>query len=160
LTIIPSSGASAGKKWNLTTVDKTGPTGWFTSLAIDKKGTPIIAYWSQLEKNPKFAVATDTGWRISSVDHSRVLGRSASLAISKSGQVAIASSDDTDLGSPMLKYSIQDGELWKTSLVDLNVGGGYQISLAFTTEGMPAISYYDLSKRRLKFAELVQLKRP
>ena len=141
-------------------MDKAGPTGWHTSLAFDKHGSPMIAYWSQLEKNPKFAVTNGTEWKTSTIDKTGVLGRSASLAISKEGRAAIAFADDTDLLSPNLKYAIQDGANWQISLVDQEIGGGYQISLAFNPRGMPAISYYDVGKRRLKFAELVPLASP
>jgi hypothetical protein len=149
-----------GNRWNLATVDNAWPTGYFTSLAFDKRGAPMIAYWSQLERNPKFAVDDGSGWKVSNIDNSGVSGRSTSLAIGNDGRAAVAFSDDTDLGAPKLKYAIQNGSKWEMSLVDKDIGGGYRISLAFNARGMPSISYYDVDRRRLKFAKLVPLESP
>jgi len=145
-----------GEKWTLSTVDKNH-TGWYSSLAFDPKGAARIAYWDQQNKNPKVAVSDGSQWRITPVDSSGVSGRSTSLAITRDGRSALAFSDDTDLLAPKLRYAFQNGSTWTHSLVDENIGGGYQISLVFNASGLPSISYYDLSERRLKFAELIPI---
>jgi hypothetical protein len=139
-----------GIGWVTATVDSTGNTGRYPSLAIDPDtGFPAIAYYSTTEL--RYAEWDGDSWNSISLDTTgNVTGpppfqSSLSLAFDPAdGNPAIAYWNRT--GGEDLKLAWHDGSIWQTQTVDAVGDVGHNPSLAFNDfgNGFPSITYLDL----------------
>jgi hypothetical protein len=167
--------------WVIEKIDgvKTGSNygedvGLYTAIAYDALGTPYISYYDKTNGDLKLAeykpgsgsnCVGSANWTCITIDGKALaddVGQYSSLKIDGSGYRHISYYDFTN-GD--LKYAVSKGVGgncgpamdWDCSAVDTNGNVGLFTSLALTQAGLPAISYYDLTKGDLKYASLAVL---
>jgi len=121
--IMLAVGPARGVVWNGETVDTLGSNA--TSLAVDRNGTPHIAYHysiSQYNTGVRYAKRGPAGgWTVTRVDSSAVLGNavggSVAIGLDSSGNPWIAYRFET-LASDTLKVAHWNGSGWDISRVD------------------------------------------
>ena len=81
-----------GIGWVTTTVDSTGSTGWYPSIAIDPDtGFPAIAYYDSTNTDLRYAAWDGDAWNPTTVDATGIVGAYPSLAFDPAdGNPAIA----------------------------------------------------------------------
>jgi len=164
--------------WSTVTVDAPGDVGWWTSLAVDANGDPMISYCHNGNGDLKFAIcdvsASANGkcdqpseWSRVPVDTVGYVGLHTSLAVDANGDPMISYKDASE-NKGDLKFAICDlsasvngncnetGD-WSTVRVDEEGLVGKHTSLAVDANGDPMISYYrhnnlPVEIKTLKFA--------
>jgi hypothetical protein len=148
-------------QWNIQTVDNSGETGLYSSIATDSHGYPHIAYYDSTRTALMYAYWTGSGWHIETVDNSDWGGTS------KSGEycsLALDSQDQPHIsyyvwsvydGYPShhwgrLRYATKGESGWE--MVDVDDGGNWQYVGLYTSIALwedqgtgavvPHISYY------------------
>jgi hypothetical protein len=169
-TIGPADGIKYGEfngtAWSLTDVyigqpfeDTDAP-----SLAFSATGQPHVAY-EVYEAPARIYLAKRTSGLGSSWSRTMIpsavisasdWGFHPSLAFTSDGQPAMSVTLDPNIQGvpnlPILLYLYFDGTDWKSVTVDASPKVGYSSSLAFTPGGQPAISYYDKTNGKIKYA--------
>jgi hypothetical protein len=139
-----------GIGWVTTTLDSSGNTGRYPSLAIDPdNGFPAIAYYSVTAGELRYTAWDGDSWNQTTLDTTGSvtggLARSSlSLAFDPAdGNPAIAYWNNT--GGQDLKLAWHDGNAWLTQTVDAVGDVGHNPSLAFNDfgNGFPSIAYFD-----------------
>jgi len=138
-----------GTDWSLETVDSTGDTGWYTSLALDTSGNPHIGYLDWTNRHLKYAVKADGTWTTETVDSTNTAGEFASLSLDSASQ-PILTYYDSNRGN--LTCAMKNGSVWRRSVIDSG-GVGRYTSLALDHADNPQVSYQDLFSMTLKYAE-------
>jgi hypothetical protein len=142
-----------GLNWAIETVDSTGNTGFYPSIALDKYGRPCISYHDKSLGDLKYAAWDGTTWNIQTVDSAGWGGKDNSLQLDGDGNPHISYLEDLN-GN--LKYAAYNSSTsaWTIQTVD-SVGelGGYT-SLQLDSSGYPHISYNsgDIWGQVLKYA--------
>ena len=140
-------------------IDSNGDVGFDTSIAIGTYGNPVISYLGYQTGDLKVAACDDpvcSTFSISVVDSTDYVGIDTSIAIGTNGNPIISYRDFTngDLKvavcpnsycSPLLPLPI-------LSVVDSNGNVGSYSSIVIGANGVPIISYYDLTNGDLKVA--------
>ncbi len=138
-----------GSTWQKITIDDVDG-GTNPSLAFnDTSGYPAISYCSYGDFDLKFAWKNETGWHTVKIDEGFANG-ATSLAF-HNGLPSISYYADKNMS-----YAWMDGDGWHTMTVDdgsteYDYVGKFS-SLAFTSDGYPAISYLDDTTHALKYA--------
>jgi hypothetical protein len=156
-----------GDSWKITKVDKGwdwdnetlqdtfGDTGWFSSLALDSGGNPVIAYYDRKKDSLMHAqriqprkefVHWATGMPAPTAAHDA--GEFVSLAIDNNNDRHMSYYDAT---SKALMYYRFDGRSVRFICVDTGNAGRYA-SLALTSLGKPRIVYYHAEDHALRLA--------
>lgn len=137
-----------------------GGTGYFSSLLIDSAGTPHIAYNNGKKGDAAsmmYATKKGTVWT-NTVISQEEQNYHPSMVLDRAGLLHVAYIPAGSSGS--IKYAEQDGlGIWQVKSVanaydsssDRNRHPGYQLSLALDSSGNPHISYYDKSKKALRY---------
>ncbi|WKZ83494.1 MAG: cell wall-binding repeat-containing protein [Acidimicrobiia bacterium] len=144
---------------SIQTVDSSSAVGWYTSLALDRSGYPVISYYDISNTALKVAHCNDAncapgGESIETVDSAGDVGAFSSLVLDAAG-------------NPMVAYYYSSGsDLRLVSCNDPNCAGadekqispdsagsvGAHLSMVLDRAGNPVISYYDGTNARLKVA--------
>jgi LPXTG-site transpeptidase (sortase) family protein len=137
------------------TVDSTGDVGFYTSLALNSSGYPVISYHDDTNSALKVAVCNDatcSSPTLTTVDNTASVGEYTSLELNSSGYPVISYFDDTNTA---LKVAVcNDATCTSPTLTTVDSTGyvGLHNSLALNSSGYPVISYYDSSNTALKVA--------
>ncbi len=143
-----------GLNWVTVTVDSTGVTGLYPSLAIDPDtGYPAISYYDDTADDLRLASWNGTSWALTTIDSTGDVGRYTSLAFDPAdGNPAISYYDATN-GD--LKLAWFNGASWQTQPVDTVGNVGIYTTLAFNDfgTGFPSIAYANSTSDTLYFIE-------
>ena len=145
--------SKSGSTWTVETVDSAGDVGKYTSLALDAKGDPHIAYSDSTEhanRLLKYASKKGGKWTAEIVP-TPPGSMGCSLALDAKGDPHIAYYEMTIwMRKGNLKYASKSGGSWMVETVESDAGE--DPSLAFDAEGNPHIAYHDHPKGFLKYA--------
>ncbi len=140
-----------GATWDITTIDSDLTTGYYPSLKFAPSNKPSIAYYYKSSGDLRFATFTGSAWAVSTIDSRGDVGRYPSLALNPiSGRWGIAY-EKTTTGDFRIAEQAKGGT-WGITVVDPTKYGGGFISLAYTSTGRGAFSYYDAFNSDLKYA--------
>ena len=132
-------------------VDSNGDVGWFTSLALDNSGFPVISYRDGgTNRDLKLAYCNDVncnGHSIVAVDSAGTVGWYTSLALDLFGNPVISYLDLTN-GDLKLAHCSDTN----CDILDSSGNVGQYTSLVLDGSGYPVVSYYDSTNRNLKLA--------
>jgi hypothetical protein len=123
--------------------------GHYTSLALDRRGVPHIAYQDVTNADLKFAVKQDGRWLTETVDAAGDVGEHTSLRLDAAGNAVVSY---YDLQHGALKLATQKGGEWTTQTADAVGDVGAYSSLRLDASGAPHISYLDALNQTLKYA--------
>jgi predicted regulator of Ras-like GTPase activity (Roadblock/LC7/MglB family) len=144
----------------LSTVDSAGNAGQFASVAIGADGLPVIAYNDGSNFDLKVAKCVDaactTGTStLSTVDADGVVGFHNSIAIGADGLPVIAYFHNANGDLKVAKCSNAACTAGTSALSTVDSVGivGIFISIAIGADGLPVISYYDVTNLDLKVAK-------
>lgn len=157
--------------WQFVTADQSpASVGYRSSLAVDANGVRRISYYDRTNRDLKFArcvsnCANPSGWARVTVDPgASVVGGTSSLAVGGDGKVHVSYHDAT---AGRLKYAICAANcLLASSWERQSVDGGCNVLLLCTNVGQYSslrlgggkvhVSYYNVTKGNLKYAQLTQ----
>lgn len=144
----------------ITTVDTGALVGEFTSITIGADGLPVISYYDSLNSRLKVAkcgnAACSAGNTLAPVDSTASVGEYSSITIGTDGLPVISYYDNTngDLKVAKCVNAACTGTSTITT-VDSTGNVGQYSSLAIGIDGLPVISYYDVTNQSLKVAKCI-----
>jgi hypothetical protein len=160
LKVAKCNGVSCYSGNTITTVDSYGYVGWHTSITIGTDGRPVISYYDWSDHKLKVAKCGDAdcsysyGDTITTVDWSGDVGSYTSITIATDGMPVISYYDSTNGNLKVAKcgdLSCSSGNILMT--VDSSGDVGKYTSITIGTDGLPVISYYDVTNGDLKVAK-------
>lgn len=128
-------------------VDGDEEVGEYSSIGVDSKGVPHIAYYDSSNGVLKFAEMIGTEWNVSVVDGLPTTGEYCSLAIGPDDRVRISYYDDKNYD-----LCLASEDVWITDVVHPGAGVGERSALALDKNGNVYIAYCDYINRDLWFA--------
>jgi len=123
------------------------------AISVNKDGQPNLAYCNENNKHLEYAHLSDGTWEKEIVVNQQK-GYTlppcsfVSVAVDNSGSPRIVFSD-TNTGA--LKYAKLVKGKWFTQDIDLDGQMSFAV-LAFNAENIPAVAYYDVKRKQLKYA--------
>lgn len=152
--------ACSGGDEAISTIDKKGCVGLFSSLAISGDGTPVIAYYDSNRGRLKVAKCVDaacTGGKakISIVDESVSVGSFATVAIGADDLPLISYYDHSNGDLKLARCNDAACANGDESIVTLDAVGlvGSYAALGFTEDQKPIVAYYDPPSGHAKVVE-------
>jgi hypothetical protein len=160
LKVIKCGNAGCTTGNTITTLDSTGDVGQFTSIAIGRDNTPIIAYYNVTGGDLKVVKCGNTscsaGNTITSVDTTNNVGQFNTIAIASDGFPIIVFQDVTNLNQRVVNCGNPACSAGNTfANIDSTNNVGYFNAMTMTPDGFPFIASYDatpanLNQRRTK----------
>lgn len=151
--------------WTIETVDSSGTTGRYTSIAVGSDGYARISYYKDTNadgtsaKDLKYAVQTSTGWSTSIVQSSGDCGLYSSLALDADDVAHIGYVRKS--GSAMyVQHARRKGRGWTLRTVATVTNVSAWISLAVNAAGEARLVYYDAANTDLYYVEQCGLDGP
>jgi len=142
---------------SLTTVDSTGATGVFTSIAIGFDGNPIISYYDATAEDLRVAKCANpacTGAAtLTTIDSTGDTGSTTSIAIGVDGNPVISYRDFTAGDLRVAKCANPACTSATLTTIDSAGNTGVFTSIAIGVDGNPIISYWDLTAGDLRVAK-------
>src|SRR6185437_8225707 len=130
-----------GSTWTITRVHSAGNMGQNPSLVFDSSNHPLISYFSQSGGDLKLAQFDGVHWTKTTIDKKGTAGQFSSIAINPiDGSWAIAYDETT---RRQLRLATQSGQHATFATLGKSKGWTSDPSLAFTSGGAPAVSFYD-----------------
>jgi hypothetical protein len=144
--------AGANPDWSITRVDTPLDVGRQSNLVVAPDGTPTISYFRMSDGGLRFAELDQSVsppvWRSEFVLPMGFFDGANSLIYLPNGEPGIAYYDYT---FGVLRFTFPIPGTWEVQLVDgLDVNGAF--NSAVVLDDQPAIAYYNVSRRELKFA--------
>ncbi len=139
-----------GSAWNIEKAD-TGHVGAWSSIKVDKNGTPHIGYYDHGRKMLKYATKLNGTWDTSHVDDMSGPGLSLDLDSSGRPHISYQSRDDN------LKHAWWSGSAWLNETVDDNTTVGTYSSMRIDGNDEIHISYFDKARVMVKYATTKKL---
>jgi hypothetical protein len=143
-----------------TTVDNAADVGRYTSISIGADTFPIISYFDVTNGNLKVVKCDDRlcasgTFAVNSVDTVGTVGSFTSLAIGADGLPVISYYDTTNTSLKIAKCNdvACAGNDETLTTVDNAADVGQYTSLTIGADGMPIVSYYDVTSSRLKIVK-------
>jgi hypothetical protein len=148
LKLLHCGDPTCGRNNAITTIDRVGNAGRYTSLALDSLGNPVISYYDAGESrlrlvrcgNPNCSEAN----LISSPDEEGAVGQSSALALDAFSRPVVSYYDATNSRLKLLRCD-DPACVGANTITALNLGGkpGESAALALDLRGNPVISYHD-----------------
>jgi hypothetical protein len=136
--VVLLAGMAAAEGWVSETIDSSGKTGLYTSIALDNSGNPHISYFDWTDFVLRYAHWNGYSWEMETVDEGYdEAGRYSSLQLDSSGNPHISYMKDND----QLMYASRNGSAWEIEVVDSDCGWGRHTSLELDASEGPHISY-------------------
>jgi hypothetical protein len=135
--------------WVISTVDSTGVTGFYTSVAVDPQNKVHISYHDGTNLDLRYVTNASGPWVTTTIDSTGDVGTFTSLAVDPQGYIHISYYDATNQD---LKYATNASGPWVTTTIDSSGDVGKFTSIAVDPQGHVHIAYYDYSITDLKYA--------
>ena len=137
-----------GTSWSIARVDTAGNVGQNPSLVFDRSNHPLISYFSQSGGDLKLAKFDGVHWTKTVIDRKGTAGQFSSIAINPAdGSWTIAYDETT---RRQVRLATQSGERITLDTTGKTRAWTTDLSLAFTPDGAPAVSFYDPASKSLK----------
>ena len=144
--------------WTAVETVDTGPNaGAYASITVDGSRTAHVSYYDSANNNLKYAAKAPFGfWTPGNLDAGGNVGKYTSIAINPvDNRLHVSYYDETN---QYLRYAVKpSGGSWDTTTLSMakvdplgNVGG--YTAIAMDASNSTHISYYDFSKKNLKYA--------
>jgi hypothetical protein len=157
LKVLHCGNAACSSGNALTPVDSTGNVGGYTSVTIGADGLPVISYYDFTNGDLKVAhcgnaVCNSSGNVLTTVDSTGDVGEYTSIAIGADGLPVISYYDKTngDLKVAHCGNAVCNSSGNTSTTMDSTGDVGYYTSITIGTDGLPVMSYYDLTNSDLK----------
>ena len=135
--------------WEVQAVEPNDNVGAFSSLAIDASGFAHISYADLSFNSLKYAREIPGGFQTETVDGTNRAGSFTSIQlVAGSPRITYVA-----LGTHNLMYAVRAGFGWNTEFIDSTTKVDSFNSLKMDAEGNPKVSYYDMDREILKFAD-------
>jgi hypothetical protein len=147
--LAPWSGfAAAAVPFVHETVDVSGNVGEYSSLAIDSRGNPHIAYFDRSSWHLKYAVKAGGVWSTETADATFLEGEGCSIALDAQDNPHISYFANSIYD---LKYAVKVAGVWMIETAVAAGDVGWQTSLALDSQGNPHISHFDVDNSALLY---------
>lgn len=156
-TPTPTATATPVPAYSITSPDTGGDVGWYTSLALDAGGNPVVSYWDATNSDlrvlhcddPNCAAGAES---ITSPDAADSVGLTSALALDAAGNPVAGYWDATNNDLKVLHCDDPNCADGGESITSPDTVGNVGISvwLVLDASGNPVVSYYDVSNADLK----------
>lgn len=171
---VGSGGSCSNTAWACTTVDGTGTVGQYSSLSYATDGTAYISYYDGTNFNLKVAYFVGSGgncdtmggsdaWQCTTVDGTGTTGQYTSIAFAPDNTPYVSYYDAAGNNNLRLAYFVGSGgncdttggsDAWQCTTIESTNDVGQYSSLSFGNDGVPYISYYDVTNSAMRVASL------
>jgi hypothetical protein len=155
LKVLHCGNAACSSGNTSTIVDSAGSVGWATSISIGADGLPLVSYFDLTNSDLKAlhcGNAACTGGNIATtVDSAGDVGQNSSLTIGADGLPVVSYFDATNGDLKVLHCGNAACTSGNVAITVDSVGDvGRYASLTIGADGLPAVSYYDITNGDLK----------
>jgi hypothetical protein len=148
-----SAGGGSGSGWTVSTV-KSGVGARSVAIALDGAGQPAVAFIDSVTAQVFYASHSGSTWSVAAVPGTTCADEEISLAFDAQGHPHLAYQCDNGVSAGGIRYASSNGTSWTVETVESAVVGARNpsLSLALTSAGSPAVSFYGGDNFGLKYA--------